>query len=290
MGIENVKTITVIGAGSMGQQIGMLCAMHGYETYVAESNPAQLERAQKFANEYLPGRVAKGRITQEKADEVAGLLHFESDIAVAAKDADFVIEAVFEDLGLKRQIFKQLEGICKPETVFATNASRIVSSEIAAVLENPGRICNMQFNNPALVMECVEVMRGTHTTDEAFEIVCAVAENLGKKVCRIQKEIFGMVSSRIIEVILREALSLVARGYVTPADVDNACRGALGHKMGPFETEDLIGIDCYYRACMDRYSETGDVNDQPPTLIVEKFAKGEWGRKTGKGFYDYTDA
>ena len=288
MKIEDVKVVTVIGAGNMGHQIGTLCAMHGYETYVTDANPAQLERAKNFVAEYLPGRVAKGRITQEEADKAASLIHFESDMTVAAKDADVVIEAVFEEIGLKRSIFKQLEQICKPETVFATNASQIPSSAIAEVLEKPERICNMHFFNPALVMKTVEVMRGAHTSDDTFNTICALCEKLDKTPARLQKEVRGMVGSRVCGVIFDLGMELVHGGYATPEDVDAICRGALGHPMGPFELMDLTGVDMTYYALLDRYRESGNKNDLPWPLMAEMCARGEFGKKVGKGFYEYT--
>ena len=289
MQIDDVRVIAVIGAGNMGHQIGTLCAMHGYETYVTDANAAQLEKAKKFVAEYLPGRVAKGRITQEEADKAAGLIHFEPDMAKAAQNADVVIEAVFEEVGLKRRIFKQLEEICKPETVFATNASAIVSSNIAVVLKDPSRICNMHFFNPALVMKCVEVMRGEHTSDETFDTICALTEKLGKEPGKLKRELYGMVGSRVTGAILNECLSIVEGGYATIEDIDCICRGALGHPMGPFELCDLTGIDLNYIAMKDRYRETGKREDLPWPIYVEKYVKGEWGRKTGKGFYDYDE-
>jgi len=289
MRVDSIKTIAVIGAGNMGHQIGTLCAMHGYETYVTDTSPEQLARAHAFVDGYLPGRVAKGRITQEEADKAASLIHFEPDFATAIKDADVVIEAVFEELNLKRQIFAQLDEFCKEDAIFATNASRIPSSEIAVVLRNPGRICNMHFFNPALVMKCVEVMRGPHTSDETFETICALCDRLGKVAGKLKKELFGMVGSTISLAVVDTAMAIVAGGYADIEDVDIICRGALGYPMGPFELQDLTGIDLYYRACMDRYKDTGDRNDLPWPLAVEKYAKGEWGRKTGKGHYTYAE-
>lgn len=289
MTIDNIKIIAVIGAGNMGHQIGTLCAMHGYETYITDASTEQLAKAKAFVDDYLPGRVAKGRITQEEADRAASLIHFEPDFATAVKDADVVIEAVYEEINLKRQIFKQLDEFCKEEAIFGTNASSIPSSDIADVLKNPGRICNMHFFNPALVMKCVEVMRGPHTSDETFDTICELCVRLGKEPGKLKKEIFGMVGSRVAEVIFNECMSLVEGGYADPEDIDIICRGALGHPMGPFAMMDLTGIDLYYRAMMDRYRHSGDRNDLPWPLAVEKYTKGEWGRKTGKGYYNYTN-
>lgn len=289
MNIEQVKTIAVIGAGNMGHQIGTLCAMHGYETYVTDTNLTQLEKARAFVKEYLPGRVAKGRITQEAADKAAGLIHFVSDMAEAVKDADVVIEAVYEDLELKRKLFGQVEALCKETTLFATNASGICSSEIAAVLKNPGRICNMHFFNPALVMKAVELMRGTHTSDDTFDTIRALCERLDKTPACLKKEIYGMVASRVCGVIFDLAMSMVTGGYTTAEDFDAICRGALGHPMGPFALMDLTGVDMTYIAQLDRYRTTGNKADLPWPLMAEMYARGEWGQKTGKGFYDYRD-
>ena len=287
MKIENVHTIAVVGAGNMGHQIGTLCAMHGYNTYVTDANAAQLDKAKKFVEEYLPGRVAKGRITQEEADRAAALIHFEPDFDAAVKDADVVIEAVFESLELKRDVFKNLEAVCREDTILATNASRIVSSEIAAVLKHPGRVCNMHFFNPALVMKCVEVMRGDHTEEETFDTVCALCEKLGKTPGKLKRELFGMVGSRVTGAIFNECAAILSGGYADAEDIDAICRGALGHPMGPFELMDLTGIDLTYIECMDHYQQTGERDDLPWPIVVEKYTKGEWGRKTGVGFYKY---
>jgi 3-hydroxybutyryl-CoA dehydrogenase len=287
--IEDVKVITVIGAGNMGHQIGTLCALHGFETYITDTNSAQLKKAQDFVASYLPGRVEKGRISQETADITSSLIHFEPNIELASQNADVIIEAVFEELELKRSIFTQLESICNSEVLFATNASRIPSSEIASVLNYPSRICNMHFFNPALVMKCVEVMRGDHTSDDAFELACALCEKLGKTPARLNKELNGMVGSRVAGAIFNECMAILSMGYATAKDIDSICRGALGHPMGPFELMDLTGVDMTYIALMDRYRESGDRNDLPWPLMAEMYARGEWGRKTGKGFYTYDD-
>jgi 3-hydroxybutyryl-CoA dehydrogenase len=224
--IEDVKVITVIGAGNMGHQIGTLCALHGFETYITDTNSAQLKKAQDFVASYLPGRVEKGRISQETADITSSLIHFEPNIELASQNADVIIEAVFEELELKRSIFTQLESICNSEVLFATNASRIPSSEIASVLNYPSRICNMHFFNPALVMKCVEVMRGDHTSDDAFELACALCEKLGKTPARLNKELNGMVGSRVAGAIFNECMTIL----------HNPCRQRV---LGRFFQQDL---------------------------------------------------
>ena len=287
MNINDVKVIAVLGAGNMGHQIATLCAMHGYETYVTDNNAEQLKRAEDFVDAYLPGRVAKGRITQEQADAAAKLIHFEPDLATAVKDADVVIEAVFESITLKHEIFKKLDEYCKPEAIFGTNSSMIPSSEIATVLQNPGRICNMHFFNPALVMKCVEVMRGEHTADETFDTICELCVRLGKEPGKLYKELFGMVGSTISSAVLDTAMGILEGGYTTAEDIDIICRGALGYPMGPFQLVDLTGIDLAYECRMEDFRRSGDKKDLPWPIMAIKVAKGEWGQKTGKGFYEY---
>lgn len=287
MKIDDVKRIAVIGAGNMGHQIGTLCAMHGYDTTVTDASGEQLDKASAFVESYLPGRVAKGRISQAQADDAAGRIHFEPDMAKAVAQADVVIEAVFEDKALKLALFRELDGLTKPAAIFGTNSSAIPSSELAVALKDPSRICNMHFFNPALVMKCVEVMRGPHTSDETFETICELCVRLGKEPGRLNKELFGMVGSQISSCILEKATEILEGGYATAEDIDIICRGALGHPMGPFELVDLTGIDMAYIGGMDRYHRTGKKADVPYPIIVEKYVKGEWGQKTGKGFYTY---
>lgn len=287
MNAAQIRTIAIIGAGNMGHQVSTLCAMHGFETYVTDSSGEQLDRARKFVAEYLPGRVKKGRITQEECDRATSLIYFEPRLEDAVKNADVVIEAVFEQIELKIKIFKECERYCRQDTIFTTNASAIPSSEIAKALENPARICNMHFFNPALVMKCVEVMRGPHTADDTFEAVVELTKRLGKIPSKIEKELYGMVGTRITTAIMREAMWIYESGYAPYEDIDAICRNALGHPMGPFELADLTGIDLGYINSMARFQVTNNRKDLPWPIIVEKYFKGEYGRKSGKGFYEY---
>lgn len=289
MNINDVKTVSVVGAGNMGHQVATLCAMHGYDTYVTDANPEQLKKASAFVDEYLPGRVAKGRITQEEADQAFANIHFVEDFNEAVKNADIVIEAVFEQIDLKKSIFKRLDESCKPEALLVTNASAIPSSVLKDSLKDPSRICNMHFFNPALVMKCVEVMKGEHTAPETFETIVQFAERLGKVPAKIERELHGMIGSRFSSLLLEEACAILEGGYATAEDIDAVARNALGHPMGPFELVDLTGIDMCYIIPMDRFKHSGDKRDLPWPIMVKKYFDGEWGKKTGKGFYDYTD-
>lgn len=294
MKAEDVKTIAVIGAGAMGQQIAMNTAIKGlssgYRVILCDSFPAALEKAEKWADSYLAGRVAKGRLTQETVDRVKANLTITGDVDGAAEQADLVVEAIIEKLEAKRELFQRISKICKPDTVLATNSSNIVSSKLADVTEHPERLLNIHYFNPALVMELVEIVRGPHTGDEAVEIARTFAVNTGKSPIILNKEIAGFVANRINAAVVHEALSLLEKGVASVKDIDTACEKGLNYPMGPFRLMDLTGIDVNYYVRVDRYAESHDPFDAPNPLVIEKFKKGEWGKKTGKGWYDYTDS
>ena len=294
MKIEDIKTVLVVGAGAMGQQIAMNTALNGrahdYKVILCDSFPAALEKAKKWAPEYLAGRVAKGRITQEEADQVAANLTFSDNVEEAAVEADIVIEAIIENLDAKRELFQKISKVCKPDTILGTNSSNIVSSKLADVTEHPERLLNMHYFNPALVMQLVEIVRGPHTADETIQTAYAFAENTGKKPIIIQKEIAGFVANRINAAVTREACLLLEKGIASVEDIDTACEKGLNYPMGPFRLMDLTGLDVNYYVRRDRFAESGDPNDAPSPLVIDKVIKGEYGRKTGKGWYDYTDA
>ena len=294
MKAEDVKTIAVIGAGAMGQQIAMNTAIKGlssgYRVILCDSFPAALEKAEKWADSYLAGRVAKGRLTQETVDRVKANLTITEDVDGAAEQADLVVEAIIEKLEAKRELFQRISKICKSDTVLATNSSNIVSSKLADVTEHPERLLNIHYFNPALVMELVEIVRGPHTGDEAVEIARTFAVNTGKSPIILNKEIAGFVANRINAAVVHEALSLLEKGVASVKDIDTACEKGLNYPMGPFRLMDLTGIDVNYYVRVDRYAESHDPFDAPNPLVIEKFKKGEWGKKTGKGWYDYTDS
>ena len=293
MKIEDVKTVVVVGAGVMGQQIAMNTAIKGrasgYQVILCDSFPAAVENAQAWADQYLDGRVAKGRLTQEQVDQVKDNFTVSQDVDGSAAKADLLIEAIVEKLDVKRELFGRISKLCKPDTVLGTNSSNIVSSKLADVTEHPERLLNIHYFNPALVMELVEIVRGPHTGDEAVEVARAFAVNTGKSPIVLKKEIAGFVANRINAAVAHEALSLLRKGIATVEDIDTACEKGLHYPMGPFRLMDLTGIDVNYYVRVDRYAESHDPFDAPDPLVIEKFKKGEFGKKTGKGWYDYSD-
>lgn len=287
MKFEDIKNISVIGAGNMGHQIAVGAALAGYNVFCTDISQEMLDKAEAFARKYLPERVSKGKLTQEQADQIQANLHFTTNLELAVKEADFVIEAAVEKMDIKRRLYADLDKMAPPHAILATNSSYIVSSKIADATNRPDKVCNMHFFNPALVMKLVEVVQGPHTSDETAQLAMDLCKKMGKLGILLKKEIYGFVVNRILTAIQTEALYLNDIGIATPEEIDLAITNALGHPMGPFRLMDLTGIDLAYFKGMGRYQDTRDPADKPSPLVVEKFTKGEWGKKTKKGFYNY---
>ncbi len=288
MKVEDIKKICVVGAGNMGHQISLLCAIHGYKTTCTDVVPEILKKAEKFADTYLPGRVEKGKMTKEVAAAARKNMSFTPDLKEAAKEADFVIEAATEILDLKRKIFTELDKQAPAHAILATNSSYLVSSLIAGATKRPSQVLNMHFFNPALVMKLVEVVKGPHVSDEAAQVTMGLSEKLEKIPVLLKKEVEGFLLNRIFRAIGQEALWMLEMGVATAEDIDKACVFGAGHPMGPFRLMDLTGIDLNYIRSMERFKESGNRADLPFPSVVERYIKGSYGEKTGKGWYDYT--
>ncbi|MBC2722274.1 3-hydroxyacyl-CoA dehydrogenase family protein [Desulfosporosinus sp.] len=287
MNIEDIKNICIVGAGNMGHQIAVCCALAGYTVTCTDISQEMLDKAEAFAKSYLPERVTKGKLTQEQADMALGNLRFTPSLEEAAGRADYIIEAAVEKMAIKRKLFADLDRIAPPHAILATNSSYIVSSQVADATKRPDKVCNMHFFNPALVMKLVEVVQGPHTSEETAQITMELSAKLGKIAVWLKKEIYGFLVNRILSALSQEALFLAEMGIATPEEIDIAVTNALGHPMGPFRLMDLTGIDLTYYRTMERYQNSGDPKLKPSPLVIEKFIKGEWGKKTKKGFYSY---
>ena len=288
MKIDDVKNICVVGAGNMGHQISLLCAIHGYKTTCTDIAPDILKKAEKFADTYLPGRVEKGKMTKEVAEKARKNISFTLDLKEAAKNADFVIEAAVEVLAVKRKVFADLDRMAPAHAILATNSSYLVSSLVADATKRPSQVVNMHFFNPALVMKLVEVVKGPHVSDETAKVTMDLSEKLEKIPVLLKKEVEGFLLNRIFRVIGREALWMLEMGVASFEDIDKACVYGAGHPMGPFRLMDLTGIDLNYIMSLERFKKTGDRSDLPSPSVVERYMKGNYGEKTGKGWYDYT--
>jgi 3-hydroxybutyryl-CoA dehydrogenase len=288
-GADAVHRIVVVGAGAMGSQIGMVCALAGFGATVTDVEPAALDRARDQLQQRMDRDVAKGR--REIADVRAAFdrLTLSTDLAAAAASADYVIEAAVEKLDVKRALFADLDRAAPPHTILATNSSSIVSSRLADATGRPDRVCNLHFFNPALVMACVEVVRGPATSDQTVDVSVSLARALGKVPVVLGKEIPGFVANRILNAVRDEAIFLLENDVASVEDIDTACRTALGYPMGPFELMDLTGIDIGYLTKIDRFTESGDPRDRPSRTVTALVERGELGRKTGRGWYSYDD-
>ncbi|MGK7378874.1 3-hydroxyacyl-CoA dehydrogenase family protein [Planococcus sp. 1R117A] len=282
-----IHKIAVIGAGQMGHQIAMLCALGGIHTALFDIDEEALIKARK-ALEMLMGQwVLKQKITEPEKVEAFNRLQFTNDLEKAAGDADYVIEAVTEKLEVKREIFKQLDQIAPKHAILASNSSTIVNSLLAEVTGRPEKVCNMHFFFPPLVMDCVEVVMSEKTSEDTAQISLELCKRINRTGVLLRKEISGFVANRILGALQKEAIHLYEEGIADFKEIDLIVKKALRHPIGPFELMDLSGIDVVYYVMQQQYSETGDPADKPPAFIEEKVKARELGRKTGKGFYDY---
>lgn len=285
----NISGITVIGAGAMGRQIGMVAALGGFEAVVQDVSADAVAQAEEQLRSWAKGRVSKGRLSNEEVDDAWSRLRFTTDVTDAVANADLVIEAATEKLEIKRRIFAQLDELAPEHTILTTNSSTYGSSSVADATGRPEKVCNMHFFNPALVMKAVEVVRHDTTSDDTVDTVIDVARRMGKLPVVLHREIPGFVANRLMGAIRAEAIELLEQGIASVEDIDTAAKSALGHPMGPFELMDLVGIDVTYLIREATYELTGDDQDKPHPLITEKYEAGEFGRKTGKGWYSYDD-
>ena len=287
MNIDELSTVAVVGAGSMGRQIALNTALHGFQVRLWDASSEQMAAARRWIEDYVAGRLEKQRWTQQQADQARGNLAFASSLQDACGAADLAIEAVVEDVETKRKVFGDLDELCPARAILATNSSTIVSSRLADVTQRPAQVANMHYFNPAMVMEVVEVVQGPHTSPETAATLVEFCTRTGKRPIWMKREIDGFIANRLLGAVIREAGRLVDEGYATFEEVDLAAEKALGHPMGPFRLLDMTGIDVSYLVSQDRFNRTGREEDRPARCIEERVKAGHLGRKTGRGFYSY---
>ena len=283
-----MEQVTVIGAGAMGRQIALQCALRGFTVVLNDSRPTALDDAMGFYREYLDGRIAKSKLSATDRDATLSRVRVTPVLADAAKNASIVIEAIIEQFEPKVELFKQLDALCSPETLLATNSSNIRASRLAEISKRPGQVLNLHFFNPALVMELVEVVVHPAVSEAIIARAMEFCRRIGTTPVLMRKEVPGFIVNRIFRALTREAISLLEGGYASAEDIDLAVVKGLGHPMGPLRLVDTTGIDVSYLARLDEYQETGVEAAKPNELLKQLYERGEWGKKSGKGFYDYT--
>lgn len=284
MGIEK---IFVLGGGAMGAGITQICAQAGYSVLMCDLSDELLKKANETIRWSVGKFFEKGKV-EETVDEIMGRLKTTTSID-DAKDADFVFEAVFEKLEIKRKAFKELDGICGPETVFATNTSAIPITDIAEATKRPDKVVGTHFFNPVPMMKAVEIIKGVCTSDESVQAASEVCRATGKAIVTVKKDVAGFLLNRINIPSILEAIRMVEQGVGTVEEIDKGMRLGFGRSMGPFETQDLTGLDVSFNAYMNIYEDTQDPKFYPPTLMKRKVKAGQLGRKTGIGWYKYDE-
>ena len=288
MTATDVQTFCVTGAGQMGSQIAMLGALAGIETRLHDISAEQLEAAVATNRKHIARRVDKGKMSADDMQAAFGRLTATSDLAQAAAGADFVVEAVVEKLDVKRDVFAQLDRLSPPHAVLATNSSYLMSSQIADATSRPEKICNMHFFFPPLVMQLVEVVKGEETSAETLAVATGLARRLGRQPVLLHKELPGFLVNRVLRAIVNEAYSLLENGVASFEDIDRACRLGLNHPLGPFQLSDFSGLDIGYNARQELFERSGRTEDAPPRALALRVERGDLGRKSGRGFYDYS--
>lgn len=288
MKIEDVRTIAVLGAGTMGHGIAQVCAQNGFQVKLEDIKEEFVQGGIERIRRFLQGSIEREKMTKEEADVVLSRIKGTVDLSEAVKDVELVIEAIVENMEMKKELFRRVDEISKKEAVLASNTSILSITEMASVTSRPEKVVGMHFANPAQLMKPIEIIKGVSTSDDTVELIKSLTLRFGKTPI-VVKDSPGFASSRLGLALFLEASKMLEEGVASVKDIDMGAKLFYGHRMGPFETGDLVGLDARLNNLNAMYQATGDPKWRAPLLLKQLVISGYLGKKPGSkgGYYTY---
>ncbi|WP_205304935.1 3-hydroxyacyl-CoA dehydrogenase family protein [Nocardioides sp. 616] len=283
------KVMVVGGGGQMGNGIGQVAAVAGLDVTLVDISQEDLDRGLRRIDKSLERMVRKGELTDAEAKAARERIGTSTDLEATGAETDHAIESIIEDVELKQDVFRRLDAVCRPEVILASNTSQFAISKIASATNRPDRVIGTHWFNPPPVMRLIEIVRGVETSDETLETIQQLAKRFGKETIVCEKDTQGFLTSRLIMILVVEAMRIVEEGVATPEDVNRACQLAFNHAMGPLATADMGGLDTFVKASEAMTHHFGD-RFRPTQGLRALVNAGHYGYKTGRGFSEYGEA